>query len=114
MIDNKKLKLYVIIPDSVPDDWAPLVATHGPLGFYLVHNCNGLVQAWVRDSYKKVVCKVSDSQFEHLKTFCILEKVPHLVTTESGLDNKEVSLVVGPTTEQKHWLRSLKMWKVTQ
>lgn len=99
------MKMYIFIKDDVPVDMTPLVAAHASLACYLVYQEDKDMQKWQKTSFKKVVCKVNDAQFKHLKVF---DK--YNVTTESSLDNKEVSISFCPREEFPKPFRKYKLW----
>lgn len=97
--------MYIFIKDDVPVDMAPLVAAHASLACYLTYQDEKDMQHWQKISFKKVICKVSDIQFKHLKLYDMYN-----VTTESSLDNREVSISFCPREEFPTPFRKYKLW----
>ena len=65
---------------------------------------------WANISFRKVLCLVSDTEFENAKKY-FDEQVDYQVMTESGLDNEEISIVFKPRVEWPKFFKFLKLWK---
>ena len=52
-------------------------------------------EQWARQSFRKVICKVTEDQFERAKLFGT-DKVDYRVMTESFFDNAELAIVFKP------------------
>ena len=103
------MKMYIFIKDSVPDGMAPVVAAHAALACYLKFEHDEDMVDWLNYSFKKVVCRVSDKEFDVLKN---IKK--HNITTESSLESKEVAMTFCPRDEPQcdlNWFNSYKLWK---
>lgn len=106
------MKLYILVKDSVPDKFVPVICAHASLMAHLRwdpsiasgHNLD--YTHWLQKSFKKVVCKVSDKEFEHASTFD-----PQFVVTESALQNQEVARVLCPREEWPKALKFYKLWE---
>lgn len=68
------LKMYIVIKDSVPDKMVPVLVAHSTLGAHLkfsgieeIRKDADLYSVWLKESYRKVVVKVNDKQFENIK-----------------------------------------------
>lgn len=95
MTENKKfLKMYILIRDDIPEGIAFVATAHASLALYLKYKDNQDMKDWLENSFKKVVCKISSSEFKLSKH---IDKC--LIITESSLDNKEVALVFVPREE---------------
>ena len=129
-----KSKMYILIKDDPKIDMGHLLlaAAHASLSGYLTflkheHStrklCHGespyeiptVVEKWVEESFRKVVCKVSPDEFETCKSYGVNMK-DYRIMVECGLDNMEVAIVVCPrdTNEDNsfnHFLKSLKLYK---
>ena len=86
------LKMYILVRDDVDLGHAILAAAHGSLGCYLDFQDRISMRDWVENSFRKVVCKVTPTEFEKAKTY----ELPHRVMTESGLGGMETALVFVP------------------
>lgn len=119
------LKMYILIRDDVDLGHAILAAAHGSLGGYLTFvepqlsndpsikekfesNLTKLnTMEWVKNSFRKVVCRVTPTEFEKAKTY----NLTYRVITESGLGGMETALVFAPTLDWPPFFKSLKLYK---
>lgn len=105
---SKPLKMYILVKASLPSHKAVSVA-HAVLiahkAFYWRPNA-GTYQRWLNDSFRKVVCEVSDEDFERFKQFD--DKV---IATESMFDNAETCMVFCPREEWPKAFKFLSMSK---
>ncbi len=99
------MKMYILLKDSLPDKFAPVVAAHASLACYKKFESNSDMQEWVQSVFKKVVCKVNDKEFENAK-----KEPDHVVLTESALDNQEVAIAFSPRQEYSKQFRFFSMW----
>ncbi len=121
MNDSKSLKLYILILDDVPDEFAPVIAAHASMiadGIWSSEHFYGeedggyhlplwpIYLDWKGNSFKKVVCRVNRASFFKAKDLPDVK-----VITESALDNREVALVVCPRYEVPNVLKFAGMWK---
>ena len=85
---NKKVysKVYILLKDTVNTGHAVNGAAHASLSLYLQHEDNPYVQEWVKNSFRKVTCSVSETEFELAKTFGI----DYITVTESMLNGQEI------------------------
>ncbi|MFQ5429558.1 MAG: hypothetical protein ACE5E1_04530 [Phycisphaerae bacterium] len=83
--------MYILIKESVPVGFAILAAAHGSVAAYLKFRDSAEVAEWQSGPFYKVICKVSDEQFEQAKAVedCV-------VLTESALDGQEVAVAFKP------------------
>lgn len=100
-------KMYICIKSWVPTGHALNIAAHAGLIGWLEFQHLPETQEWLKESFKKVTCVVSDEEFEELK------KVQnHKVITESRLDNDEVGIVFAPRRKED-WppiMKTLRLW----
>jgi peptidyl-tRNA hydrolase len=99
------MKMYILIRNTVPDKMAPVIAAHAALACFRKFEHDNDMQLWINGIFKKVVCKVSDQEFEQAK---LHEK--HILLTESALDNTEVALVFCPRPEYGKAFKFFRMW----
>ncbi len=97
--------MYILIKDSVPAKFAPVIAAHASLACYKKFEEDENMQDWINSVFKKVVCKVNDKEFENAK-----KEDKHLVLTESALDSQEVAIVFSPRAEYSKQFRFFRMW----
>lgn len=93
------MKMYILIRDNVLPGNAIVAAAHGSLMCHLKFNERGTYKEWLQSSFKKVVCKVNDEEFEYAKS---IAEDCGLVITESRLNNAEVGIVFCPGTERNY------------
>ena len=80
-------KMYILVKNSLPIGMAASAIAHASLGTYLNFEQHGDMQYWLRNSFKKVVCGVSDEEFEAAKQY---ER--HTVFNESTLNGNETAI----------------------
>jgi hypothetical protein len=85
------MKMYILIKGSVPLGLALTSAAHAALAAYLKFKDTPEVTEWLAGPFRKVVCKVTDDEFEKAKTVD-----DNIVMTESALDNQEVAIAFKP------------------
>lgn len=97
--------MYIFLKDSVPDNMSPLVAAHASLACYLKYETNKHMIKWLDKSFRKVVCRVSDEEFEQLK-----QEVDYNITTESALDGIEVAITFCPKPLFPVYFKKFNLW----
>jgi peptidyl-tRNA hydrolase len=100
------VKMYVLIRESVPLGFAVLAAAHASLACYLKFRESAEVAAWLSGPFYKVVCKVSNEEFERAK-----EVEDHVVLTESALDDQEIAIAFKPREEWPKAFRFYRLFK---
>jgi hypothetical protein len=98
--------MYILIRDSIPTGFAVLAAAHASLAAYLRFQESPEVRAWIAGPFYKVVCRVSDDEFERAK-----EVADQVVLTESALGGKEVALAFRPREEWPKAFKYLPLYK---
>jgi hypothetical protein len=98
------MKLYILIKDSIDLGHAVNSAAHASLMGHLAWSGDEIYDDWEKSSFKKVVCAVSDREFDDAKKYD-----DHLVVTESTMDGREVGLVFKPREE---WPKRFKFYKL--
>jgi len=100
--------MYILIKDSVDIGHALLACAHGSLSCYL--RTPEFRHWWdlYMQSFRKVVCKVTDKEFEKAKTYIDCH---YIIVTESGLNDMETALVFVPRGEWPEFFKSLKLYK---
>lgn len=99
------MKMYIVVKDNIPDKFVPVITAHASLACYKKYETNDDMIQWINGIFKKVVCSVSEAEFDQLKNETDL-----VVLTESALDNKEVCLAFCPREEYPKKFKFLKMW----
>jgi hypothetical protein len=99
-----RVKMYILVRESVPIGFAILAAAHASIACYLKFRDAPEIAVWLAGPFYKVVCKVTDSEFEAAKEFA-----DNVVLTESALDNVEVAIAFRPREE---WPKAFKFYKL--
>lgn len=100
------LRMYILVRDNVDIGHAMLAVGHGVLACYLKYKDDPFMQDWVQNSFRKVVCKVNDKEFDKAKQFN-----GSVLMTESGLDGAETALVFCPRPDDQ-WEKPFKFYKL--
>ena len=66
---------------------------------------------WFKNSFNKVVCKVSDEEFAQAKVQADKHSLAYRNITESALDNEEIGLVFAPAIEFTKFFKFLRLYK---
>ena len=115
-------KMYILIREDVDLGHALLAAAHGSLSGYLTfvksELDNGLcllngatpTERWVKQSFRKVICRVTSKEFESAKTYGVNMQDMRIMT-ESGLGNAEVAIVFSPRNEWPKFFKHLKLYR---
>jgi len=90
----KMLKMYILIRDSIDLGHAILAACHATAACMREYKDDPDMQAWLEGTFRKVVCKVNDKEFNRAKEF---EK--RVVMTECALSNCETAIAFCPREE---------------
>lgn len=98
-------KMYILIKESVDLGHAVLSAAHASLSGYLTFKDDPAVEDWVTNSFRKVVCMVTDDEFDDAKQYS-----DHRVMTESSLDDAEVAIVFKPRNTWPDFFKSLRLY----
>ena len=98
------MKMYILVRESLPIGFAILAAAHASLACYIKFRDSPDVEAWLAGPFYKVVCRVTDAEFEAAK---LLED--SVVLTESALDNVEVAIAFRPRAE---WPKAFKVYRL--
>jgi peptidyl-tRNA hydrolase len=101
-----KLRMYILIRESVPTGFAVLAAAHASLAAYLKFKDTPEVAEWLAGPFYKAVCKVGDDEFARAK-----ETADHVVVTESALENQEVAVAFKPRAEYPKAFRFFKLFR---
>lgn len=112
MFENHRM--YILVKEEFPASVAINSAAHGAMGAYIAWNGEEEFDGWVKESYKKVTCKVSEKQLETIEK--VLEKtgLKKLEQTESRLDKAHILTVIYPfdvTKPEYKTFKFLSLWK---
>jgi hypothetical protein len=103
---NMKLAMYILILDWVDLGHAINSAAHAGLMGYLNWKDDPIIDEWLKNSFRKRTCKVTQDEFERAKQFDDFQ-----VITELAFDRKEVGLVFKPRYEWPKFFKFLKLYK---
>jgi hypothetical protein len=96
--------MYILVRDTVPTGFAILAASHASLACYLKFSNTPEIAAWIAGPFYKVVCRVTDAEFEAAKAF-----EDAVVLTESGLGGVEVAIAFRPRDD---WPKAFKYYRL--
>lgn len=114
--DPSKLKMYIFIKESLPSHKG-LVIAHGVLMAHL-RFCSDNVMSfahgkfykeWLEKSFRKVICEVSDEDFNKLKETDENKMGWAVIVTESGLGGIETGIIFCPQPEWPKYFRDFKL-----
>ena len=121
------LKMYILIKDSVDLGHAILGAAHASLGGYLTFTSDAFVQEyrgnadwshvrsdteeWAEDSFRKVVCGVTDELFDSAKVVAEKYGLAYRAMQECALGDGDISLVFAPRREWPKFFKFLGLYK---
>lgn len=105
-----KLKMYILVKETIPVGLAMAAVGHACVSCYdqFTSHGNQDMKNWKDWSFRKVVCKVTEKEFEKAKTY-----ENRCVMTERNLaiENKESAIAFCPRPEWPYFFNSLKLWK---
>lgn len=104
---SDKLKIYILIKDTVPVGHAINCAAHASLALYLEYKDLYIMDEWVHYSFRKVTCKVSPFEFGWAKSLAM----NRVIVTESALGGEEVAIVFTPCEEWPDFFKTLQLYK---
>jgi len=91
---STNLRMYILVKDSLSPGWAAVSAAHAAVKCVFKYIDNPDFINWSNHSFRKVVCVVTDEEFENAK------KVPNnVVMVEDSLKNKETAIAFCPREE---------------
>ena len=101
------MKLYIAVLDEFPDYMVPTLVAHSVISAHLLFEHDYLYQQWLNESFKKVVVRVNQKEFN---------KISQLPNVHLGHENKTLGgqkscVVVCPTTSIPNVLKFAKLWK---
>ncbi|SFD55520.1 aminoacyl-tRNA hydrolase [Flavobacterium phragmitis] len=99
------MKMYILIKEDTPDKLVPVITAHASLACFRKFEHNENMQKWINGIFKKVVCVVSEKEFENAKM-----ESENIVLTESSLENKEVCIAFVPRDEYSKMFKFFRMW----
>ena len=104
--DWRNLKEYIFVLDIVDDHMVPVVVAHATLTAHRNFEDLPMYKHWLRESYKKCVCKVNIKELDK-----ILELRDVSVSTERNYGSTIIAAVVCPRLEYPNVIKYAKLWK---
>ena len=103
------MRLYICVLEDVPDHITPTLVAHATLGAHLTFELLPNYQEWLKNSFKKCVCRVNKKEFEKIK------EIPntYLAHENKTLEGQKSCAVVAPIPTQSlpNVLKFAKLWK---
>ena len=107
------IKMYILVRASVAErdlGHAILSVAHAAAAASRNWRDNPNFVDWEDNSFRKVLCLVTDKEFEQAKTYHIsLDCKGYQIMTESGLNNEEISIVFRPREVWPTFFKFLKL-----
>jgi hypothetical protein len=104
MIKDDKLKMYILVRESIPLGVAIVNVAHASVACFRKFEDDELMQKWISGPFYKVVCAASDKDFEAAKK---LDN--HVVIREGNYGNEEIAIAFCPRYE---WPRKFKYFRM--
>lgn len=102
-------KMYIAVLDQFPDFMVPTLVAHSVLAAHFTFEDNLVYSDWLRNSFKKVVVKVNQKEFDKIQSTLKC----HEGFEKHTLDGRISCLVVEPVYYDKipNVLKFAKAWK---
>lgn len=99
------LKSYILVKEYLPKGWAALSAAHAAVKMYIEYQDDEVTKDWASGSFRKVVCGVTDEQFEAAK-----KEQDRVIFVEDDLgEGTEVSIGFKP---RKNWPSRFRQYRL--
>lgn len=102
------MKMYILIPDDVPDNFVPVSAAHASLKCFTEFQGDVGMSCWHEQSFRKVVCKATHTQIEQCR-----KQGKWVSITESNLDGMLVAVAFCPRIKWNDEIKRLPLWSPT-
>ncbi|MBD2769865.1 hypothetical protein IC235_18400 [Hymenobacter sp. BT664] len=99
------MKMYLLVKENAPNKLVPVVTAHASLACFREYEQEEDMQHWINSVFKKVVCKVTEAEFEQAK-----QVAKRVLLTESSLGGQEVCLAFSPREEYPKYFKYLRLW----
>jgi len=83
--------MYILIRDNLPVGFDIVGAAHASVGVVLKYIDHKDTVDWIENSFRKVICRVNDKEFEQAKSV-----EDHIIISENTLDDMELAIAFGP------------------
>lgn len=101
------MKMYILVLDSVPDSFVPVMTAHSSLINYKRFEQHETMIEWMETSFKKVVCRVTQKEFDKAKASCM----DYTITTEDNLHDMQCTITFRPRETWPESFKYLRLWK---
>lgn len=102
------MKMYIAVLDEFPDFMTPTLVAHSVLSYHLAFSENELYKRWLAESYKKVVVRVNQKEFDKI---ALMNNV-HLGHENNTLGGKKSCAVcISSGQDIPNVLKFAKLWK---
>ena len=98
--------MYILVKKSVPKGFGINSVGHASLMAYLKFQEHPDTIEWLKNSFRKVTCRVSDEEFKEAK-----KAENFVVVTESDYNNEEVALAFRPRIEWPPMFEKLRLFR---
>ena len=124
-MNDKHYRMYILVKDTVPDNYVPLMVGHAVANLIFTYygwtdtieqySIAKRMNNWRYDSnMKKVICRVSEKEFQR----AIIEAGYYIIQSEtSGLDPDHLTdcvVAFVPRTNYPKFFKTFKLWKKRQ
>lgn len=99
-------RMYILVREEIPRGLGIVAVAHAAVACVLKYQDHPDTQAWLDTSFRKVVCLVTDAEFEKAK-----ELEDHVVMTELALDKAETAIAFRPRWEYPKRFNYLRLIK---
>ena len=106
IMNEKHSKMYILVKKSLPSHKAVAIA-HASLMCYLKYKDSPEVQEWLKNSFRKVICEITDKEFEAAKC-----EANCVIVTEQGLKGMEVALAFKPRIDWPEEFKYYSLMKI--
>lgn len=102
------MKMYIAVLDEFPDFMVPTLVAHSVLSYHLTFAEDKLYNRWLNESYKKVVVRVNQKEFDKI---ALMNNV-HLGHENNTLDaKKSCAVCISSGQDIPNVLKFAKLWK---
>lgn len=92
------MKMYILVRKEATKGFAVNAIGHAALACYLKFQDEVDMRLWLRDSFKKVTCKVTDEELNQALEG-LSEDIDYVKITESACDNELMAVAFRPRGE---------------
>lgn len=100
-------RMYILVLDDVPLGHAINTAAHAATACTLKYQDTDEVKEWLKNSFRKVTCKVTRKQFDK----AIEVERDYVIMTELNLDGRETAVAFKPRDEYHKAFKYLTLYK---